>query len=372
MKLGEIIVRSAEAGLKLIDPTNGTMPAGHNGLKNDPETPVRNTGHWSIVFFKAYEISGDKRFFDAGLKAANYLMTGEARPMGAAFWHRTNPQKDFCNGVIGSAFSIEALMTAYRATGDDRFKRLAGDVFLMHPFDEKSSIWKRVNVDGSIPRGLFYDFDLTFNHQLWFAMSGALIDPRARSEIGKRVIAFLDGLASKHNLKTSWSGRIRDELFPMISLEYKVTSSLRMLNRFLNGTYRSTMKKKETIYQVFSLFVLARTAETIPDHRLWQSGGLHKALRFIDNEKFISLLKNGGSVYWARPMGFEIAKIITVFSGYFSFTVLGPPEIWVAEEIRRHLDSKTNLMNKDSVDKNNMSARIYEATLLPDFEIPLE
>lgn len=40
----------------------------------------------------------------------------EARPMAATFWHRKNPEKDACNGLIGQAWTIEALTMAAGAT----------------------------------------------------------------------------------------------------------------------------------------------------------------------------------------------------------------------------------------------------------------
>ncbi len=142
MKLSDIIVESAYSGLNMIDYKTCTMPSGHNGLKYDLETPVRNNGQWAILFFNAYKISGDRKFFDAAVLLMDYFFSKEARPMNATFWHRKNPEKDACNGVIGSAFSIEALITAFQNTGDSRYKDLASEVFLLHPFDEKKKIWK--------------------------------------------------------------------------------------------------------------------------------------------------------------------------------------------------------------------------------------
>ncbi len=100
---------------------------------------------------------------------------------------RNNPEKDFSNGLIGQAWVIEALDYAARKLGDDRLVKLAEDVFLRHPFDERKGRWQVVNVDGS------YDpVDMTFNHQLWFAAAGSFL--KENSRIRQQVRRFMDTL----------------------------------------------------------------------------------------------------------------------------------------------------------------------------------
>ena len=76
------------------------------------ETPVRNTAHWLITMLKAYEISNETKFKDSAWRAVQYLLSPSARPMNATFFCRTNPEKDFCNGLVGQAWIIEALAIA--------------------------------------------------------------------------------------------------------------------------------------------------------------------------------------------------------------------------------------------------------------------
>jgi len=370
MRISDIIIHSAKAGLVMQDTQNGTMPAGEMGRIGDQETPVRNTGHWAIQFFKAFHITEDVRFRDAGLAAANWLLTREARPMNATFWHRMNPNKDACNGVIGTAFSIGALMAAYSSTGNKQFQKVAREVFLLHPFCRKRKIWKRVNVDGSIPRGLFYDFDLTFNHQVWLAMAGSLIDPGKQTEIGARVTSFLDGLAETGNLSVSRDGRIYDEIFPTVTAVDKFLSTMRWTHRTLNLKRKRFMVLKELNYQGYSLFNLARIAEHYPTHPLWKTSKLKRAICMSGTLRYLQRISGNRDSCWNRATGLEIAKALQVFG---SMNICRPqvtPEQWAAFELEYHFDYSRNLLTRNAINKANQAANLYVATYLNDFEIP--
>jgi len=70
---------------------------------------------------------------------------------------------------------------------------------LLHPFDEKLGLWRRVEVNGS-----YLSVDETFNHQLWFAASGSLICQNCKDkEIIKRVDIFMDTIENALNLYNS-------------------------------------------------------------------------------------------------------------------------------------------------------------------------
>ena len=148
MTLNDIILQSANKGLQQ-QLQSGAMPPGHNGPYNDPETPVRNTAHWCLIFLKAYDISDEDRFLDASIKCGSYLLSKEARPMDSVFYCRENPKKDFANGLVGQAWAIEALVELFKATSEKKYIDLAVEVFLEHPYDDYYHGWIRRNVDGS-------------------------------------------------------------------------------------------------------------------------------------------------------------------------------------------------------------------------------
>ena len=64
------------------------LQPGHNGPYNDPETPVRNYGHWLITFSKCFELTGKQIYLEKVRELAEYLVSDESRPHGFSFHHR--------------------------------------------------------------------------------------------------------------------------------------------------------------------------------------------------------------------------------------------------------------------------------------------
>ena len=58
MNLYDLLVDTADRAIE-IQRSDGSMPPGHNGPYYDPETPVRNTAHWSITFVRLADNIGD-------------------------------------------------------------------------------------------------------------------------------------------------------------------------------------------------------------------------------------------------------------------------------------------------------------------------
>ena len=126
MRANDFLLHVADKALSW-QRADGSFPPGHNGPYHDPETPVRNSGHWLIVFSRCYSLNGDTKYKDAIHRIAKYLTSKEARPEGFAFFHRKSPPKDRCNGLIGPAWTIESLVEASTVLEDDQYARIAND-----------------------------------------------------------------------------------------------------------------------------------------------------------------------------------------------------------------------------------------------------
>lgn len=361
MLLSNIIVQSSRAALQL-QAEDGSFPQGCNGPYRDPETPARNTAHWLITMLKAYEISNESRFKDSAWRAVQYLLSPSVRPMNAAFFCRKNPEKDFCNGLIGQAWIIEALAIAGIKLQDSKYIKLARNVFMLHPFDHKAGLWRRLNVDGS-----YNSFDMTFNHQLWFASAGSLLDRDSDNSISSVITRFLDCILTSH-LNIDRSGRIiHSILMPTTSLK-KMVKSIFFL-RGSNNIYTKNKSKttKEIGYHAFNMYAFSMLKQYIPEHPLWQSTKLLSTLNFINKAEFVNGLENNIYGYPYNPPGIEVAFTIQEFSSLVSFSK--SPKWWVEQQLRRCYDMNEMMMSKLTEDKETLSARIYEAVRLKDMEV---
>ena len=361
MYLSDIILQTARSGIAL-QSDNGTFPPGHNGPYNDKETPVRNTAHWLITMLKAYKISGQNIFKSSAHKAAQYLTTSEARPMNATFLCRLNPEKDFCNGLIGQAWVIEALILASQILEDYRYKKLAKTVFLDHPFNHEIGLWRIVNSDGS-----YRSYDMTFNHQLWFAAAGGMIDNSSDSKIGKRVNRFLNCAQKKH-LRVNRIGRIQHAI---------VNSPCRkMLRFFLNlivhpikaKDQKTEILQKEIGYHAFNLYAFALLKENFSDHSIWKTKKIFNIIEYINSREFKKDIETNRYAYPYNPSGFEVGFSLQVFKE-MNADIENDMRWWIKQQLIKNFDDKIKLMKLKTEDSNTLAARFYEVTRIQNIQV---
>jgi hypothetical protein len=354
--LHEILDAAARAALKCQAP-DGSLPAGHNGPYGHPESPARNTGHWLVSWLAAWRRNHDAHFREAAFRALNWLTSEKARSGGASFLHRDAPGKDACNGLIGQAWSIEALATAAEVLGDDEAARIAERLFLAHPFDAGLGLWHCLEVDG---RSL--DFDVTFNHQLWFAAAGTLLAPHSEPEVGKRVAIFLDRL--DRNLAIRRDGIVVQWIsawgLGRRSPRYAVQ---RLRNQ--PGEARS-MALKEYGYHAFNLYAFGLLHRSAPQHGFWRSAKFERLWAAARTPNFRARLDQNEYAWPYNPVGFEMAFALNCFEGPESRDEQAG---WIAAQLARHWDPGTASLRRHTPDPNTLTARLYEAAQLPDLPL---
>jgi hypothetical protein len=363
VRLSELLVESSEVALRL-QRSDGSFPAGFNGPLGDPETPVRNTAHWLLTSLKAHEISGALRFRDAAARAADYLAAPGLRPAGATFLCRTNSRKDLCNGLVGQAWAIEALLGAAEGLGEPRYRLIAAEVFEQHPFDDTLGLWRVRHVDGQCG-----EIHRTFNQQLWFAAAGARLDGAPQGDVGRRVHRFLDGAGAHLDLVRS--GPIRHLVVLPRPPGARVSPRrwIRRLKSTRRWLDRARRYRREIGYHAFNLHAFARLWQRIPAHGLWQDPRFGAALRFVGLDEYTRGLEGNEFAYGYNPVGFEVALALQVFV---------PPDAaraaldawWVGRQLARTYDRNQRLMHREAPDPTTLAARLYEACWLRDVSIP--
>lgn len=370
MGISSIVHRVAVDHLSTIR-SDGSMPAGHNGLYQDDETSVRNTSHWLLTFSSLYRRTNDDRFKDAAEHTVSYLTSTDARPASETFFHRETPNKDRCNGLIGQAWTIEALTAASSVFERTELANLAEEVFLLHPQDQKTGLWKRVEVDGeTLP------FDATFNHQLWFAAAGGLLAslPSTTDQIDEQVRRFLDEIEA--NLRLYPSGLIFHPLKPPISTKrllhlVRADERNRIGITFLTSSVplqsrRQELKWKAIGYHSFNLYAFALLKREYPNHDFWKTSKWKRALEYVTTSEYRDTIWENeyGSPY--NPVGFEVPFAMQVFG-------IGTDEErrrLITEQLERHYNKDTKRMDRNTPDIETLTARIYQATRLDDISLP--
>ena len=327
---------------------DGTMPAGHNGPYGDPETPVRNTAHWLVTFCHLFTQSGETKYREIGNRLTDYLLSQESRPMGASFYCRSNPEKDFCNGLVGQAWVMEGLIAAFGSLGREDAGKVAKDLFFLHPFLEGRAIWKRVAVDGS-----YLSPDETFNHQLWFAAIASLLDDE---EIQRRVGSFLSRVVPRVQLYTNGvifhqSRLNRSDL----KNPKEMIASMRRLINWRRLYYKSVG------YHGFNLYALALLRGRIPHHPFWNSKKMKMLLNAMNDRQFIKDLSAAALFgYWYNPSGIELAYSAEVFGMGEDLA-----QKWIDLQVHHSFNvKKMELLTLNSPDPITSAARIYECTRL--------
>jgi len=377
-KLVEILLKEAIRVLPK-QRVDGAFPSGQNGPYDDSETPARNTSHWLVMLSRIYDgtiatsVSERQReqFRVAAFDAIEYLLSDSCRPQAATFLHRESKDKDQCNGLIGQAWTIEALVAAARAFDRDDLIDIAVEVFLLHPFHEDVGLWQRVDIDGSV-----LGFDRTFNHQLWFAAAGSELAALHPGQVEDQITQFLNLLPTL--IDVNEDGLIRHLLRPNFG-------NKRYLNMLFDSTRRDlcrnvllepirppsnkrTLHQKAIGYHSFNLYALAMLREQYPDHPVWDSQPITAAVNYATSESFSKALVDNPYGYPYNCSGIELAYALSVFNAVDDE---GQRE-WLGQQFRRTYDPDLGGAVRNTPDPITLTARLYEATRILDQSVEFE
>ncbi len=327
---------------------DGSMPAGHNGHYHDPETPVRNTSHYLIAFLRAWELTNDGRFREASVKCLDWLLKNNPHRRAHTFHHRTKSGKDRCNGLIGPAWNMEALLYAAKRLGRNDARALARDLFLIHPYDEANGIWKRVEPDGKV-----LSVDSTFNHQLWFAACAAPLaenTPEAKTRINR----FINMLSQ--NWKLALNGRI---IHPLWLPNRRIRERVK---RLLKPSYRKVTVLKEIGYQTFNLYAFALMKASGIKISGVEEARVAKALDYLDSRQFRAGIEVAVCGFPYNPPGWEAPFALSVLGNLRNSVCID----WFKQQLRHSYDPSSKMLSRNTSDSETHTARIYEVSRLPD------
>ncbi|MGF0141091.1 hypothetical protein ACQRC3_07310 [Streptococcus alactolyticus] len=282
MKIDDIILEVADKAVEEIG-EYGYVRAGHNGPYHDLETPCRNSAHWICLMSYLYSKTGKILYKDTAIKLADYILNQQLE--NGTFNCRNKDRKDRINGTIGAAWIIEGLVEAAKVSGSIKYYNAAVRAFNSQVYNKKYHLWERIEINDEN-----LGFDLTYNHQLWFAAAGALISAyKYDKKIDSEVIDFLQG--SKETFQVYQNGLI----YHFVYFPFGTINKLKAIKKYsrqviLRAIGRPSHQYKEEGYHYFSLYGFAILHHYYPNHEFFQSKKFLKALNYgMDVEKALSL-----------------------------------------------------------------------------------
>jgi len=365
----EMVLKSADRGVENVRHAE-YMPSGTNGPWTDNETPVRNTSHWGITLAHAANITNENKYLKAAERCSSYLISDPVRPYGHTYYYRNSHNKDFCNGLIGQAWTIEALVQLGTQINDEQMIKLAEQIFELHPFDPTFCGWHAVDIDG---QQLGYHF--TLNQQIWFAAVGAkIVSVRNNHRIEKQIQRFLYALPS---LMTRLSnGPIYHSVVPHSDfrkyIKYAMENARRkripdpLLHRF-RSEYRTKIERRSVGYHSFILYGLAMLHKEYPSHEFWTTDIIREIRDYTRSEQFLQATLDNKFCYTYNCTGIEVA-----YWEHEVWSESSKVHEWASRQFRQCYNLETGLMDRSPHDPTTLAARIYEAIRLPNIQIDLK
>ena len=359
---------------------------GNNGPYYNEETNVRNMAHWCVTFSKYYEKTQDEKYLSAVKLLADAILDSEHYNGQGVYKCRDEKSSDEVNGVIGAAWIIEGLVHAYEVTKDGRYLERAHEMFMVVPFNEDLSIWNRINT-----KGKKLSVDATFNHQLWLAASGAMVNAyKEDAEISKRLDAFVKKLPN--NITIRKDGRIghftmNDQNAKLVGCVGRIYRDLK--NDLLEILCKPSLAYKEAGYHAFNLYGFAILKEyykkEIP---FLATSKFKKSLDYVCKKSYVDMLSQADRrldstnvksrldvefnlfSYAYNSSAFELPKIYKTFGLHnlesvnensINDNILDEIlDVLCQKQIEYTYDSDIKMFAKNTDDKETLTARIYE------------
>jgi len=350
----------------------GTVITGVNGPYDDPETEVRNLSH--LIVITAIEIMKYKHEYTQELSKMSEQLLSLADADGL-FILRRKKGKDFCNGVIGHSWVMEAMVYLYRVFGEYTYIEAIKKIVKAHKFDEKEKLWRRPDYS---PMESNDSIDYTLNHQLWFAASLAECNTILRdNNVQRNLLSFMNNL--NHIMEIHINGMIYHSIMQRSVFAQTFKEKVKKYLNILNGILKKKCYDyKEQGYHLFNIMALARIHSILSDNEFFNGRKMRKALQYVNSNDFIfglespfinrdKSLNNKISDpdekainiygYTYNVPGLEIMYCSEVFKGYINVSIV---KCCSDKQFEYTYDSNHHMLGLRCHDKVVINYRVYE------------
>ena len=253
------------------------ISCGINGPYDDVETRIRNLCHLIVITSIEVNILNQDKYLQDIITMTNDLISERNRRDGL-YVLRMKEGKDGCNGVIGHAWVIEALVYAWKASRRDEYIEEARRIAKKHKINEKLGLWYIPDKNAVI--------DYTLNHQLWYAASVAeLLVEIDDEEIERQFSVFMNSLGK--NFTVSHGGRISHLVKRTESLKGTCKEIIKKYINFCKELLgMPSLRYKESGYHLFNIVALARIYK-LKKHEFFLSKKFLGSIEYMNRTQFL-------------------------------------------------------------------------------------
>lgn len=344
----------------------GFATAGHNGPHGHPDTPVRNTAHYLVIYSYLYKKTKEEKYKEICDVFAAYLYEMQAQSKSGAIKCMETDRFDHLNGLIGQGWVIEGLLYYYDVFRVKKALEIATAIYQAQKYDRGLHLWHRIELDGTD-----IGIDPTYNHQVWFAACASkLLDYGAVASLDEEIRDFLtagaardfrvyrDGLLYHYvNAKTE---RIKKEkmkkaikicLTPVKSISPK----------------KFDYKYMERAYHIFDLYGFCILMERYSDLPIFSSPSYKRAVEYAQDIKKVN---EWCGVYTAIEKG----DMFNIFSYSYNSPAFEYPYVAAINgfgdekefetlydiQVKLMYVKHTNMFSRNNYDIETWNARTYE------------
>jgi hypothetical protein len=337
----------------------GYATPGNNGPHGHPDTPVRNTSHYIIIYGYLYKKTFDKKYIDICNKFAEYICEQQENSKSGAIQCMINNKFDYLNGLIGQAWVIEALIYLYDIVKNEKYLDTAYNIYFSQKYNYDLHLWERIELDGSN-----IGIDNTYNHNVWFAAcSYRLAELKQCLDIDKHIKDFLthgvlrDFRVTRKGLLKHTIGLKNHSRIERVKKIIKIFSTpIRFINR-----RKLDISYIEYAYQIFDIYGFEILKEKYGYLDFFKSKKFIKAERLACNLKWYdkkNILKRQFNVfsYSYNSPAFELPYVLKSADRYNSQLVK------LAFETQKKLmySEETQMFTLNNYDVELLNARCYE------------
>lgn len=275
-----------------------------------------------------------------------------------------------CNGLIGQAWAVEPLIFIGNSLNKREYLDIAKDVLLLHQYNYKHHAWNNTEINGKI-----LGINHTLNQQVWFATLNLILGKFLQNQkFGELSIDFFMNLPL---LVGSFEerGLIKHE-FDDLACSFRRIAKMLIGRTYNDSKYYDKQKILSQGYLSFILYGLALAYEYSSEQIFWSDSKLKNiisdAVALIINSFPFGWGEKTGYRWCYNPTGIEMAYVLQVFKEYLRLeSTENHISIFLSKQFERYYDFEKNMLSKDTMDPDILSARLYEAVRLNNYSLNL-